>query len=1675
MPLYEVELEDGSLYEIESDSEPTRDQVQSALSQPQQSKGDQLRSELASLRSGETPTVEGGVGAQASIGLDKILPSIGESAWGALAGASRLSPFNLIPGYSENISEPAGEFFDRQAAEKREALRQLGQVQQQTGGPKIVADVVGTIGSIAPALAVAPAGLPAMVGAAGMQSYGSAYSQAKGMGLSEGQAQTDALIKGAITAAVTRGFGGTGLEAIGSKTGRQSARTLLANILKQGGLEATEEATDEVLQTAYDMAVRQPDMSIEDALYQVMVAGVAGGLFGGGAATVNAASQLLDRGAESTDQQQATQPIQFLPEGEGALQGAPLQPEVSDAIQRQGEAIPGDVQQSQVTQEGQGQVPATEDRPQAAQAQVARQEPEQPLTRDEFFDEVVSGTAAVTTIEGEVVSGADHADARRRAEEMGFDVGTPEQLGQRAGWLRKGKFVSAKNLDSGLAFDRHLRDVSLSRRDAQYSQPQVAPELQEDINRFNELGQRFQQLSSEGNVDSPEFMEVWQERERIKNKYGGMPPTAESVSTDPSQISPTEVGKELTGRQRMEAKLKAAEAREGVTPESIGFQPAPEIGPNIQRLEIPGQGEVRADFSGTGTIKIDFVAVTGERGRGTGSKLVNEVKRVADSQNRPVLLTAHSVEGEQEALNRFYERLGFRRMGTEMQSGKPIYGYTPQSVRASGKETATQFFERTQSEEAVIETEGALAPEQVLGLTFNPPAAGTSGLEKGQAPPGQTFRGPVQERDRTKTSRAKFMNFDAITQTEKERQDFADGLVEESRQNFNAAYNRLRTIDDPSYRAVATAAVLTDMLDRFTKANVADRFIMEGQIDILESDMEGMMAGQFLQSFNQVNRIMAPFKGYLSHVKESRKRLRDSLLNAISVDQDITPEEATERANQLVESAEKQNQAQKTAVSILDKLATSQSDVLKWNRKKANGVRDAMREFMNGDITADQFEARLDELGVTPETSSSLRIAAEREAGIRQLQATVRDIDGQRSRIAKELGANEETAEKLLQLGLKAKMEKSELKRKRILEQMVDVIHNEVDQGKINPSDLLRDVWYGSVLMRIGTFINVLGGAWAAGAGFTLAASTVTTARGKPLLAMRIIGQFIGGVYEGTLMAKKIITEGDYTLLPDYERRAQAILSGKGRKDSLEALWKRGGVSGIFPGALTYTRRIMTALDYIGALGTQDAQLLFSAMTRKDQDSMDALMRRFDKKANQEAERQAKEDLGKDAPRIDILTRKREILEEGVNPEIREAAVHVGRRAAANAPLRGITGGAYNMVRGMPFYARAVTGLAFMRAAMNMVANASDWYPVLGLVTYGRAKLKDVPKKVTVFGKPVQEFGLDLPKEEQHMILAMQALSLGATAALAWAFLGDDDDNEMELSGSWLGLTNSQRKALLEAKEKPNSIRFGKNGQWLSFKQVPFAGPLNIVGNMRDAQRFRGEEWDGDTTLGHITNAWLSGLLFIKDMSTLSGLTRMFGLGATQERFEDLQGQFSRMIAESVGRAASGFIPSIIKEIDQFSDPRLFRPEKDKAMDYWMRTLPLARKQAGVGPELNLFGEEVKLDRSPARAWLGGGTDDPRWQMISRNASQGIFPPVPGRTSTIVGLDGERRQMNAQEFYQYSKLWGDQFKDYVETNLPQMQIADKENAQWYYDDFRDSMSADKTLGRLIRNSVLPTE
>lgn len=652
---------------------------------------------------------------------------------------------------------------------------------------------------------------------------------------------------------------------------------------------------------------------------------------------------------------------------------------------------------------------------------------------------------------------------------------------------------------------------------------------------------------------------------------------------------------------------------------------------------------------------------------------------------------------------------------------------------------------------------------------------------------------------------------------------------------------------------------------------------------------------------------------------------------------------------------------------------------------------------------------------------------------------------------------------RLLELAEQAQKAPEGIRRNKVYQEMIDVLNS---LEGISAVDLLRDIWYGSVLARAGTMMNVLAGSYATGALFTLSASLASAVTGHPIQAIRIIGQFLGGTYEAALAAKEIVTKGNYTLLPDFAERSENLLSKKkgARKDSLEILWKRGGLTAAYPGVLAFTRRLITALDYIGALGTRDAQLIFTALSQKDQDSLNAIQKRFDKFENSKAERQAKDEMGPNASRAEVLARKREILEEGVAKEAKAGALEIARRVAANAEPRGIPGAIYKMIAKMPFFVRAPAGLGFIRAAMNMVANSAEFFPVIGLVTAGRAELQARWPN----GWPAKAFGLDLPVEQRRLVMANQAVGLGIAALMAAMFLGDDDDEGWELSGNWLGLSPNESKALRDKGEKPYAIRLGKKGPWIVYKQLPIAGPLAIIGNMRDQKRFRNKEWSAQSTAEQITSAWLSGLVYIKDLSALSGLTRIFGgeAGRTQQTPETLAKKANMMVAESGGRFATGYIPSLLKEIDEFQDPSLYRPRlKGDVSGFWLRNVPFARRTVGEGPDLNIFGERINVGRPPFRAWVGVEKDGPLWETVGRLTSQGVFPPIPGRTATVVTDAGERRQMTEKEFYDYQGKWGKTFKEFIAERIEQFNEASPEKAQELYDAFRDR------FGPKIRSEV----
>jgi len=653
-----------------------------------------------------------------------------------------------------------------------------------------------------------------------------------------------------------------------------------------------------------------------------------------------------------------------------------------------------------------------------------------------------------------------------------------------------------------------------------------------------------------------------------------------------------------------------------------------------------------------------------------------------------------------------------------------------------------------------------------------------------------------------------------------------------------------------------------------------------------------------------------------------------------------------------------------------------------------------------------------------------------------------------------------EKAKKLEELSKKAKTEPPGIRRNKVMDEMVKLLQSD---SRISKTDLLRDVWYAHVLMRGGTMLNVIAGSYATGASFAALAAIDRLVRLHPVQAMRIIGQFLGGTMEGAVIADQIARKGAYHLLPDAEQRMTGLLTGKAgaRFDNLEELLRRGPLKN--PLALgAYTRRFMAALDYIGALGTRDAMVLYGALTQNDQDSLNVLDKARDREVNKKASQQAKDEMGPKASLAERMIRKREILEEGVSEELKDSAVQTARRAAQNADPRGVPGMLYKAAAKLPFWLKVPTGLAFMRSAMNMVQNAMDYTPGVGAISAARASLPE--------NHPLRRMGLglDIPQEERRMMMVAQGASLGIAAIASAIFLGDDDDEKegMEISGGWKGLSPKERSQLMDQGQRPYSIRMGKDGPWISYKQMPFAPPLAMVGTARDQQRFNKKEWDAASWGDKLTSAYLNGLLYVRDISSLSGVAGMFDANAwsTQESPLNTEGKMNRWAAQSIGRGASGYIPSVIKEIDEFSDPTLYRPNKDESFGWWLRNVPYARRTVGPGPALNAFGEPIQTTRPPIKAWAGFGKDTELYETLGNLASKGIFLPEPGKTAKIVDNKGTYRDMTEDEWYEFVKTRGPLFKaNFSDANIKSLRDANPDTAAKWLSRVSEKASEDARL------------
>ncbi len=94
-------------------------------------------------------------------------------------------------------------------------------------------------------------------------------------------------------------------------------------------------------------------------------------------------------------------------------------------------------------------------------------------------------------------------------------------------------------------------------------------------------------------------------------------------------------------------------------------------------------------------IKVSGITVPKEaQGKGLGTQAMKVLIAESDATGKPIYLTASAEAGKQDALNRFYERLGFVQYKTDPLSGKPMYVYRPSKNLLNDAQAIAKWYVR---------------------------------------------------------------------------------------------------------------------------------------------------------------------------------------------------------------------------------------------------------------------------------------------------------------------------------------------------------------------------------------------------------------------------------------------------------------------------------------------------------------------------------------------------------------------------------------------------------------------------------------------------------------------------------------------------------------------------------------------------------------------------------------------------------------------------------------------------------------------------------------------------------------------------------------------------------------------------------------------------------------------
>lgn len=677
---------------------------------------------------------------------------------------------------------------------------------------------------------------------------------------------------------------------------------------------------------------------------------------------------------------------------------------------------------------------------------------------------------------------------------------------------------------------------------------------------------------------------------------------------------------------------------------------------------------------------------------------------------------------------------------------------------------------------------------------------------------------------------------------------------------------------------------------------------------------------------------------------------------------------------------------------------------------------------------------------VKPKAAKKVEASAPRLLQLINLGAF--DSDTFRDAVAQEWGIENLSsveAKRLKDIGIKMQEAPPGVARRRLAQQFVEGLQ---DLTNLTGAQVLDSWWTTAVLSGWRTMMDI-GLGIANGIEDVALGSIATAYRTKnPDVIRRAIMAVFKNLPTALREARQHLRTGDRSMMRKFDADMQGALD-EGQKlmsDVGRRLWDNGGLLAAPGGFMLVVGRLLTVLDHITASSTFEGSKLL-AMAEHPEVYKKALLIGPRERANARA--QARNELsGGRAPvrsseRVQEDARVKEILDQDVPTEIIAQATEIGQDASFQSDPSGLGYFLWQwMQEPTKLMKRAVEDVearegdeAWGRTALAALRMAAVFTPIITGAKFSRTLGGMLNRQLSY----VPGLGLARMKEKNMRGAKLDILkakqiygSVVALAGLLWHFRDKDDDDE-GIEGSWKGLTKDQRSQLYAQNKVPNSIWYrNAKGKIVSYNYLQWgiASILNTVGGMEDQRRYHGNA-DGMSVL---VNGLATGLMAIGEKTQVQGLLpSLFGDSARSG------GDVTDKMAERLNRWASntvgGIVPRVFKDVDMVASPELRKP--GDWWTAWAAQLPILRELSS-GKRVNIFGENIKLDRGPLSRVVQFGTDDPAYQILGQMNSKGLWLPDPSTAERTVKVSyKERREMTEAEKDTYHTLTGEAYKKLV--------------------------------------------